>query len=196
MAIFEDVCRYRLHLAASGVGLANSTGAAPPGGHDHVEQRGGGVMRAASMIRTFLVFFVGGLLLTTAAISAFTIGDMVLLHCLHDDPGQTCGDALFFSVVLPIYGAVIAMAMYFLPLLVGAVLAVVGRAVYGHVPRWSVLAILPACLLAYVVQGSPWYPDQDARSLSDRLLIFAALQTPCLLICWWWNRRAYDQSWP
>ena len=153
-------------------------------------------MDAAAMIRTFLVFFVGGLLLTTAAISVYMIGDTVSLYCLHDDPRQTCGDALFFASVLPLYGAVVAMAVDFLPLLVGAVLAVVGRAVYGHVPRWSVFAILPVCVLAYVMQGSSWYPGEDAPPLSNRLLIFAAFQTPCLLLCWWWDRRAYDRSWP
>ena len=153
-------------------------------------------MDAAAGIRTFLVFFVGGLLLTTAAISLFMIGDMVSLYCLYDDPSQTCGDALFFATVLPLYGAVVAMATCFLPLLVSAVLAVVGRAVYGHVPRWSLLAILPACMLAYVMQGSSWSPVVGARPLSDRLLIFAAFQTLCLLVCWWWDRRAYEQSWP
>jgi hypothetical protein len=27
------------------------------------------------------------------------------------------------------------------------------------------------------------------RPLSERLLVFSALQMLCLLICWWWDRR-------
>jgi hypothetical protein len=52
--------------------------------------------------------------------------------------------------------------------------------------------MLPACALAYLAQGSSWYPHEAVRPLSDRLLIFSAFQVPCLLICWWWDRRGYD----
>ncbi len=81
-------------------------------------------MHGPALIRTFLIFFAGGLLLTTAAISIFLIGSMVWLHCLHDDPSQTCGDALFYGAASPIYGVIIGMGLNFLPLAVGALLAV------------------------------------------------------------------------
>jgi hypothetical protein len=147
-------------------------------------------MDGSAMVRTFLVFFVGGLLLTTAVISLFMICGMVWLNCLHDSPNQTCGDALFFAAASPFYGIVIGMGVNFLPLVVGALLAVVGRAVFRDVPLWYVMAILPACVLAYVAQGSSWYPHDEVRPLSERLLMFSAFQVPCLLICWWWDRRA------
>ena len=147
-------------------------------------------MDGSAMVRTFLIFFVGGLLLTTAAISLFTIGNAVWLHCLNNDPYQTCGDALFFAAASPFYGLVIGIGLNFLPLFVGAILAVIGRAIFRSVPLWYVLLILPACALAYVVQGSSWYPHEEARPLSERLLVFSAFQMPCLLICWWWDRRA------
>ena len=57
-----------------------------------------------ALFRTFLVFFVGGLLMTTAVISLFLIGGIVWLDCLHDNPNHTCGDALFFVAVSPFYG--------------------------------------------------------------------------------------------
>jgi len=147
-------------------------------------------MDGSAMVRTFLVFFVGGLLLTTAVISLFMICGMVWLNCLHDSPNQTCGDALFFAAASPFYGIVIGMGVNFLPLVVGALLAVVGRAVFRDVPLWYVMAIIPACVLAYVAQGSSWYPHDEVRPLSERLLMFSAFQVPCLLICWWWDRRA------
>ncbi len=139
------------------------------------------------MVRTFLIFFVGGLLLTTAAISLFLIGELVWLHCVGDN--QACGDALFFAAASPFYGIVIAMGVNFLPLVVGAALAVLGRRVFRRVPLWYVIAILPACVLAYVAQTSSWYPHDDVRPLSERLLLYASLQAPCLMICWWWDRR-------
>lgn len=142
------------------------------------------------MVRTFLIFFVGGLLLTAAVISLFMIGDAVWLHCLHDDPNQTCADALFFAAASPFYGVILAMGVNFLPLVVGATLAVIGRAYFRRVPLWFVIAILPACVLAYVAQGSSWYPHEEARPLSERLLLFSTFQLPWLLICWWWDQRA------
>jgi hypothetical protein len=146
-------------------------------------------MHGPALIRTFLIFFAGGLLLTAAAISIFLIGNMVWLHCLHDDPSQTCGDALFYAAASPIYGIIIGMGINFLPLAVGALLAVLGRAFFRRLPLWYVIAILPACALAYLAQTSSWYPQDQVRPLSERLLVFSVLQMLCLLICWWWDRR-------
>jgi hypothetical protein len=146
-------------------------------------------MNGSALIRTFLIFFAGGLLLTTAAVSVFLSGTMLWLHCLHDNPSQTCGDALFYSVASPIYGIIIGMSINFLPLAVGALLAVLGRARFRAVPLWYLIAILPACWLAYLAQTSSFYPQDQMRPLSERLLVFSVLQLPCLLICWWWDRR-------
>ena len=142
-----------------------------------------------ALFRTFLVFFVGGLLMTTAVISLFLIGGIVWLDCLHDNPNHTCGDALFFVAVSPFYGIIIGMLVNFLPLMVGAALAVLGRAVFRYVPLWYLMAILAACVLAYRAQGSPWLPYDELRPLSERLLVFSAFQVLALLICWWWDRR-------
>jgi len=142
-----------------------------------------------ALFRTFLVFFVGGLLMTTAVISLFLIGGIVWLDCLHDNPNHTCGDALFFVAVSPFYGIIIGMLVNFLPLMVGAALAVLGRAVFRYVPLWYLMTILAACVLAYRAQGSPWLPYDELRPLSERLLVFSAFQVLALLICWWWDRR-------
>ena len=142
-----------------------------------------------ALFRTFLVFFVGGLLMTTAVISLFLIGGIVWLDCLHDNPNHTCGDALNFVAVSPFYGIIIGMLVNFLPLMVGAALAVLGRAVFRYVPLWYLMTILAACVLAYRAQGSPWLPYDELRPLSERLLVFSAFQVLALLICWWWDRR-------
>ena len=142
-----------------------------------------------ALFRTFLVFFVGGLLMATAVISLFLIGGIVWLDCLHDNLNHTCGDALFFVAVSPFYGIIIGMLVNFLPLMVGAALAVLGRAVFRYVPLWYLMAILAACVLAYRAQGSPWLPYDELRPLSERLLVFSAFQVLALLICWWLDRR-------
>src|SRR5215470_12157239 len=66
--------------------------------------------------------------MTAAVISLFLIGGIVWLDCLHDNPNHTCGDALFFIAVSPFYGITIGMVVNFLPLIVGAALAVIGTA--------------------------------------------------------------------
>ena len=142
-----------------------------------------------ALFRTFLVFFIGGLFMTTAVISLFLIGGIVWLDCLHDNPNHTCGDALFFVAVSPFYGIIIGMLVNFLPLMVGAALAVLGRAVFRYVPLWYLMTILAACVLAYRAQGSPWLPYDELRPVSERLLVFSAFQVLALLICWWWDRR-------
>ena len=146
-------------------------------------------MDGTALIRTFLIFFAGGLLLTAAAISVLLIGNMVWLYCLDGNPNQACGDALFYGAASPIYGIIIGMGINFLPLAVGAVLAVTGRKLFRSLPLWYVIAILPACALAYLAQTSSFYPQDQMRPLSERLLVFSVLQLLCLLICWWWDRR-------
>ena len=110
-----------------------------------------------AMLRTFLVFFVGGLLMTATVICLLMIGETVWRHCLHDNCNLTCGDALLFAAVSPVYAIGVGMALNFLPLIVGATLAVLGRAVFRYVPLWYVMAILPACWLIVRRQchGSP-----------------------------------------
>jgi hypothetical protein len=147
------------------------------------------IAKLIALLRTFLVFFVGGLLMVATVICVLLIGDAVSKHCLHDNPNPTCGDALFFVAVSPVYGIGIGMALNFLPLLVGALLAVVGRAAYRRLPLWYVLAIVPACVLAHSTQATSWLPGSDVRPLYERLLLFAVFQTVALLVCWWWDRR-------
>ena len=73
--------------------------------------------------------------------------------------------------------------------MVGAALAVVGRAVFRYVPLWYLMIILAVCVLAYRAQGPRWLPYDELRPLSERLLVFSAFQVLALLICWWWDRR-------
>jgi hypothetical protein len=142
-----------------------------------------------AMLRTFLIFFVGGLLMTAAVISLFLTGGIVWLDCLHDNPNHSCVDALLFVAVSPLYGITIGMSGNFLPIIVGAALAVLARAVFRCVPLWYLMVILLACVLAFSTQASSWFPLDAPRPLSERLLIFSAFQVPALLICWWWDRR-------
>ncbi len=143
-----------------------------------------------AMFRTFLVFFVGGLLMTAAVVSLYLTGGIVWLDCLHDNPNHPCSEALLFVAVSPLYGITVGMAVNFLPLIVGAALAVLGRAVFRYVPLWYLMVILPACVLAYGTQASSWFPYDGPRPLSERVLMFSAFQVPALLICWWWDRRS------
>jgi hypothetical protein len=152
-------------------------------------------MDGSLLVRTFLIFFLGGLLLSTAATSLLMIGDLVWLHCVNDNPTRTCGDALFFSVASPIYLIIIGMGLSSLSLFVAAVLAVLARAYVKQVPPWFLIVILPACVLTFVAQatvldfaaqGTSWDPHENVRPLSSR---FAGFQVLSLLICWWWDRR-------
>ena len=142
-----------------------------------------------AMFRTFLVFFLGGVLITTAVITLLLIGQYVWLDCLQDNPTHTCGDALLFVVVSPVYGIGIAMALYFLPIIVGTALAVFGRGFLGYVPLWYVMAILPVCALAYNTQTKSWFPNAELHPLRERLMMFSVIQLPALLACCWWDRR-------
>jgi hypothetical protein len=146
-------------------------------------------MNGSLMLRTFLVFFVGGLLVAIGVISLVLSGGAIWMDCFHDNPGHACGDAIFFAAVTPFYGVVLALFVAFLPLAVGATLATLGRAVLRHIPLWYALAILPACVLAYLAQGSPWFPYDTVRPFFERLWMFSGFQAAALLICWQWDRR-------
>jgi hypothetical protein len=146
-------------------------------------------MRKIAAFRTFLIFFVGGVLFATAAISVVLMGASIWTDCFHGDPHRICGDGILLAAVMPFYSIVVAMFVGFVPLVMGAVLAALGRAFFGRVPLWYVLAMLPVCVLAYVANGSPWFPREAPRSASERLLLVAVFQAAALLICWWWDRR-------
>src|SRR5262249_18719307 len=137
-------------------------------------------MNGPMMLRTFLVFFVGGWLTAAAVISLVLSSAAIWMDCFHNNPGHVCGDALFFAAVTPFYGIVLGLFVGFLPLVVGAVLAVLGRAVLRRVPLWYALALLPACMLAYLAQGAPWFPYDTMRSLPERLWLFSGFQAAAL----------------
>ena len=71
-------------------------------------------MKKILVLRTFLVFFVGGVLLATAVISAVMMGTAIWVDCFDDEPLHFCGDGLLLAAVMPFYSIVIAM---FLPLI-------------------------------------------------------------------------------
>ncbi len=146
-------------------------------------------MKKVAVLRTFLVFFVGGVLLATAVISSVMMGAAIWMDCFDNDPHHFCGDGILLAAVMPFYSAVIAMFVGFIPLVVGAILAALGRAFFRCVPLWYVMAVLPVCVLAYVANGSPWFPHEAPRSVSERLLLITAFQAAALLVCWWWDRR-------
>src|SRR5262249_60095759 len=130
-------------------------------------------MRGPGLLRTFLVFFVGGLLLTAVVISLFLIGDSVWRDCLHDNPADACADALFVAATSPIYGLVLGMGLNFLPLLVAGGLALLGRAGFRHVPLWCVMAILPASGGARSAHAPPCLDHDGPRPLFERLLLLS-----------------------
>jgi hypothetical protein len=142
------------------------------------------------MLRTFLVFFVGGWLLAAAALTFVLAGGMIWMDCFHDNRGHVCGDALLFILVAPFYGIGLAMSVCFVPVIVGALFAVLSQAVFRRVPMWYAMAILPVCVLAYFAQGAPWLAGDSGRPLSERLLMVAGIQAAALLlICWRLDRE-------
>src|SRR5262245_12305558 len=75
-----------------------------------------------------------------------------------------------FVAVSPVYAIGIGMALNFLPLMVGAVLAALGRAAYRQLPLWYGLAILPACVAAHSTQATSWLSHGEVRPLYERPL--------------------------
>jgi len=69
------------------------------------------IAKLIALLRTFLIFFVGGLLMKATVICLLLIGDTVSNHCLYDNPNPTCGDALMFVAVSPVYAIGIGMAL-------------------------------------------------------------------------------------
>lgn len=147
-------------------------------------------MKTIAALRTFLVFFVGGIILGVA-VGTLVLGFQVLrAGCLAAIPGAACGDAVLVALTLwvPATGAVFGLA--FAPLLAGAVLAAVGRRFLDGVPLWYVMAVLPLCVLAYLGVGAPWIA---AVPLAGRLVIAAVFEAAALLLGWWLDGRHSDR---
>jgi hypothetical protein len=119
------------------------------------------------------------------------VGELIWVDFLHHNPHRTRQHALLLAALSPLYGIVMAIMLKLLPLLTGAGLAVLGRAIFRNLPLWYLIAILPVCALADQAQGL-WLlsnSGEELRSLTMRLLMFSAYQVPALLGCWWWARR-------
>jgi hypothetical protein len=142
-------------------------------------------MNGPESLRMFLLFFIGPWLIAAAAVACVLVGTAIWSDCLHDSPGHVCGDALLFVLIAPFYSIGFAMSVWFMPMVVGALLAVLGGAIFGRVPAWYAMAVLPVCALAYVAQGAPWFAADAERALWARVLIVAGVQAVAvLLICW------------
>jgi hypothetical protein len=146
--------------------------------------------------RTFLIFLLGGLAIAAAVFSLLIVGDIVWTDFLHDNPHRTRQHALLLAALSPLYGVSFAIVGKLLAILVGATLAVLGRAILRDLPLWCLIAMLPVCVLAEYVQGSVlrsgfWLPEpgEEPFFVLLRLLRFSAYEVPALLGCWWLDRR-------
>jgi hypothetical protein len=144
-----------------------------------------------SYFKTFWIFLGGGFLIMTAMMSFWLISEVIRIDFLRDNPHRTREHALLLAVLSPLYGAFFVLFLKLLPLLAGAALAAVGRAIFRTLPFWYLILTLAVCLLVEDAQGLWRDTDSDEGPpvLSVRLLMSFLYQGPSLLICWWWDRR-------
>ena len=143
-------------------------------------------MKKIAALRTFLVFFVGGVVLGTVGVTVIMSFEIIRTGCFGDDPDAVCGDALLIALTTWFPASGIAMSAAFVPVLAGAVLAALGRALFGRVPLWYAIAVVPACVLAYLAVGAPAIVPAP---LAARLVVAAAFQATALMAGWWLDGR-------
>ena len=146
-----------------------------------------------------LVFLFLGFAIDAACFGVWSAANVIWIDFLHTNPNRTQANALTMLALSPVYGAVGAIGLCTLPLIVGAVGAKLGSLRSGRVPFWVLMVLLPACGLACAVQGR-WlfdpYEGGPTPSMWDMAIRMSVVQVPALLGCWLWTRRSRRQIVP
>jgi hypothetical protein len=158
--------------------------------HDGLDHR----MSEAAIIRTFLVFFGGGLLMTAAVIGVFSLVEDVRLLCFEGNAGYSCGNVIWIALATPFAAIMVAMTANLLPLIAGPLLAALGRGIFHRVPVWYLPVILAVCVLVRLAQTPhEFYFYGRPVALAEHVVGYSIFQFPILLICWWWDRAMLRQ---
>lgn len=136
----------------------------------------------SSMIITAFVFFFGGFILTGAEIIC-----MIAWHSIRDNPLPSQLDVFRFIALSPVFVLVITLSYYTYSIFLGAVVAVVSQWIWGRVPFYSLIIMLPLCIFALYKQ----LPDGlTSLNYVGFFWYYSPIQLPVLLGCWWLSNRA------
>jgi hypothetical protein len=139
---------------------------------------------AGSVKRTLLIFLFGGFILTVAVNTIYEILGIVWIDFMHYNPYRSQSHALQLIAMSPITGLILTL-YYLLPVIVGAIVAVASHRIWGRVPFYSLVVMLPLCVFTL-------YKQMPSRPIPieymDILWLFI-LQLPVVVGCWWWSNR-------
>lgn len=148
-----------------------------------VEKESTTKLASASMKRTLLAFIVGGFILNFAVIMVYDICKIVWIDFLHYNPNRSQADALYLMANSPIVALIFTLLYSTLPVIVGAIVAMASHQIWKRVPFYSLIIMLPLCVIAlYIATGA------NRIDYGDFLLI-SLRQLPVLVGCWWWSNR-------
>jgi len=149
-----------------------------------VEKESTNKLASGSMKRTLLIFIFGGFILNVAVNMIYVICRVIWIDFVHYNPHRSQLNALYLIAQSPI-DALILTLYYSLPVIVGAIVAMVSHRIWGRVPFYSLVAMLPLCVFTL-------YKQMPSRPIplgyTDILWLFI-LQLPVVVGCWWWSNR-------
>lgn len=134
-----------------------------------------------SIFRVFL--FLGGAI-NTVFFSVWFVSDIVWVDFLHTNLGRSHSNALKMLALTPFDGVFLTLALFTLPLLIGALGAKFGSLRSGKVPLWVLVVLHPLCGFAFMVQ----HGMLDELNLDSGFRVSVG-QIPVLVGCWLWTRR-------
>ena len=139
---------------------------------------------SGSMKRTLLIFIFGGFILTIAVNMINDIVGIIWIDFIHYNPHRSQVHALYLIAESPLTGLILTL-YYSLPIIVGAVVAAIIQRIWGRVPFYSLVVILPLCVFTLYKQ----IPSRPVPFDYTDILGFFILQLPVVFGCWWWNNR-------
>jgi hypothetical protein len=147
--------------------------------------------------RVFLVFFLGGLAVSTILFSGMLAWDVVWADLLHDNPNRSKNQALTLLRLSPLEGLIFTFLGSSSANLTAGASAELAFRLYGRVPICWLLGSVPLCALATVVQVHSFTASaEEPASLSRQMMLFSAYHLPGLLGCWSFSRRRSERSPP
>jgi hypothetical protein len=108
-------------------------------------------LASGSMKRTLLIFIIGGFILNVAVYMVNDICGIIWIDFIHDNPHRSQLNALYLIAESPITGLILTL-YYSLPVIVGAIVAMVSHRIWGRVPFYSLVVMLPLCVFTLYKQ--------------------------------------------
>lgn len=152
---------------------------------DLMEKESTNKLASPSMGRTLLIFSIGGFILNYAVNIVYDVCRIIWIDFIHYNPYRSQSDALYLMASSPLVAMLATFYYNIFTVIVGVIIAMVSHRIWGRVPFYSLIIMLPLSVFCMYVET----PSGPTPVTYMDFLGLSLLQMPVLVGCWWWSNR-------